>query len=153
MVTSGYCGAISCAICLHRRLEASTLALSTTVKCLRRFIAYSKPTFKIRSISGRVYIFVSYALSLSWYFSPKYIPPVNSRIHRKSAPSTNSARRGDLCTKHLNVWTGRILANKPSFLRIASSPCSGRTLAVGSLSNLGSPTAEKRTASAFLQTR
>ena len=39
----------------------------------------------------------------------------------------------------------------PNFLRIASKPCSGRTFAVGSLSNLGSPTAEKSTASAFLQ--
>ena len=43
----------------------ATYDLSTTVKCLRRFMAYSNPTFRIRSISGRVYIFVSYALSLS----------------------------------------------------------------------------------------
>jgi len=35
----------------------------------------------------------------------------------------------------------------PNFLRIASNPCSGRTLAVGSLSNFGSPTAENKTAS------
>ena len=35
-------------------IDANTLALSTTVKCFLRFMAYSKPTFKIRSISGRV---------------------------------------------------------------------------------------------------
>ena len=85
------------------------------------------------------------------YFSPKYMPPVSSRMQRKSAPSTSSARRGDLCRRHLKVCTGRMLANSPSFLRIASKPCSGRTLAVGSLSNFGSPTAENNTASAFLQ--
>lgn len=35
-------------------IEARTFALSTTVRCFLRFIAYSKATFRIRSISGRV---------------------------------------------------------------------------------------------------
>ena len=91
---------------------------------------------------------VSYALSLSWYFSPKYIPPVNSRMTMKSAPRTNSSFNGLLCIKQSKVATGRMLANKPNFLRMASKPCSGRTFAVGSLSNRKSPTAANNTASA-----
>ena len=45
---------------------------------------------------------------------------------------------------------GYEVGKSPSRLRMASSPCSGRTRAVGSLSNLGSPTAAKSTASAFM---
>ena len=86
-------------------------------------------------------------------FSPKYIPPVNSLTQRKSAPSTSSFLRGLLCTRALNVSTGRRLAKSPSFFLIASSPCSGLTLAVGLLSNSGSPTAPKRTASLSMQVR
>ena len=39
------------------------------------------------------------------------------------------------------------MANKPNFLRIFNNPCSGRTFAVGSLSNLGCPIAPNKTAS------
>ena len=65
----------------------------------------------------------------------------------KSAPSTISGFSGDFDSRHGNVSTGRMLANRPSFLRMARSPCSGRTLALGSLSYFGSPTAENSTAS------
>src|SRR5690606_17294920 len=44
--------------------------------------------------------------------------------------------------------TGRRLANRPSALRIASSPCSGRTFAFGS-DHFGPPTAPSRIASAL----
>ena len=83
--------------------------------------------------------------------SPKYMPPVSSRTQRKSAPSTSSVFRGDFPTRDLKVSTGRRLAKRPSFFRMARSPCSGRTFAVGSLSNRGSPTAPKRTASLSMQ--
>ena len=69
----------------------------------------------------------------------------------KSAPRTSSSFKGDLCTRQSKVVTGRILANRPNFLRIASKPCSGRTFAVGSLSNFGSPTLANSTASASMQ--
>ena len=36
---------------------------------------------------------------------------------------------GDLSIKDGKVKVGRTLANKPNFLRIRNSPCSGRTLA------------------------
>jgi len=48
------------------------------------------------------------------------------------------------------TFTGRMLANRPRALRIASSPCSGRTLALGS-SHFGPPTAPRRMAEAFRQ--
>ena len=56
---------VTSAITATTQVAKQIFALSTTVRCLRRFMAYSKATFKIRSISGRVYILVSYALSLS----------------------------------------------------------------------------------------
>ena len=45
-----------------------------------------------------------------------------------------------------------MLAKRPRALRIFSSPCSGLTLAVGSLSYFGSPIAPKRTASDSMHT-
>ena len=48
-------------------------------------------------------------------------------MQMKSAPRY-IILKGDLCIRQSNVCTGRMLANRPSFLRIASRPCSGRTL-------------------------
>ena len=58
--------------------------------------------------------------------------------------------KGDLSIKDGKTLTGLILANKPSFFLIAKSPCSGRILAVGSLSYFGEPIAPKRIASDFM---
>ena len=59
---------------------------------------------------------------------------------------------GDLSNKEGKVKVGRTLANKPNFLRIRNNPCSGRTLAEGSLSKRGKPMAPNKTASAASQT-
>ena len=65
------------------------------------------------------------------------MPPVSSRKKTKSVPSIRSLFNGDLSNNDGNVNVGRTLANKPNFFRILSNPCSGRTFAEGSLSNLG----------------
>ena len=49
--TSGYSACRRCMTARHRRLVSSTLALSTQVSFLRRFIAVSKPMRPMRSIS------------------------------------------------------------------------------------------------------
>ena len=59
--------------------------------------------------------------------------------------------KGDLSNKEGNVNVGLTFANKPNFLRIFNKPCSGLTVAVGSLSNLGCPIAPNRTASEATQ--
>ena len=59
---------------------------------------------------------------------------------------------GDLSKSEGNVNVGLTFANNPSFCLILSSPCSGRTFADGSLSNLGWPMAPNRIASASKQT-
>ena len=80
------------------------------------------------------------------------MPPVSSRTHRKSAPRTISVFSGERPASESNTASGRRLAYSPSDLRIRSSPCSGRTLADGSLSYFGSPIAPNNTASERRQT-
>ena len=74
---------------------------------------------------------------------------MSSRINSMSVPFTTSAFTGEAPTSWSYSLTGRRLAKRPSPLRMASSPCSGRTLALGS-SYLGSPTAPSRMASQAL---
>ncbi len=64
-----------------------------------------------------------------------------------STPASSSGRSGEACTSLGLTDTGRRLAKRPSALRIAKRPCSGRTLARGS-SHFGPPTAPSSTASA-----
>ena len=77
----------------------------------------------------------------------KVNPTVSSRTTIKSTPSIRSGLRGDKCFKASKMRTGRILAKRFNSLRMAKSPCSGRT---GALSYLGPPIAAKRIASADL---
>ena len=63
--TSGYWPLRASATSRHRRLDSRMLALSTTQSFLRRFMADSNPSFRIRSISGAVYFSVSQAVCLS----------------------------------------------------------------------------------------
>ena len=58
---------------------------------------------------------------------------------------------GDLLSNEGNTKVGLTFANKPNFFLIFNNPCSGLTLADGSLSNLGSPIAPNNIASAFKQ--
>src|SRR5690606_5409953 len=76
------------------------------------------------------------------------MPPVSSRTTTMSTPSSSSDLIGEAPSAAACGRTGRRLANRPSALRIASRPCSGRTLALGS-DHLGPPTAPSRIASAF----
>ena len=135
-VTSGYCGAISWAICLQRRKKAKHIGFIHHRKMFTAFHGIFKSDFQGYAQSQDGYT-CSYhtPLSLSWYFSPKVHATGQFADARKSGTIHQFARRGDLWSRHLKVCTGRMLANSPSFLRIASKPCSGRTLAVGSLSN------------------
>src|SRR6185437_11092854 len=73
------------------------------------------------------------------------MPPVSSRTTTKSTPCSSSALIGEACSAASWVRTGRRLAYRPSALRIASRPCSGRTLAFGS-DHFGPPTAPSSTA-------
>ena len=64
-----------------------------------------------------------------------------------STPASSSGRSGDARSSSGLTATGRRFAYRPRPLRIASNPCSGRTLARGS-SHFGPPTAPRSTASA-----
>ena len=79
-------------------------------------------------------------------------PPVSSRTTSRSTPFEPLRPSGEASTSAGCGATGRRLAYRPSALRIASSPCSGRTFAVG-LSHFGPPTAPSSTASARLAHR
>ena len=74
------------------------------------------------------------------------MPPVSSRTTSRSTPVSTSGLSVEANSKAGASLTGRRLANRPSALRMPSSPCSGRTFAVG-LSHLGPPTAPSSTAS------
>lgn len=92
------------------------------------------------------------------YHTPFHHPDIFTKIHATGKLSYTykicifiiSSFNGDLCNRHSNVCTGLTFAKSPNFLRIANRPCSGRTLALGSLSKRGSPTAANNTASAHL---
>lgn len=86
-----------------------------------------------RSISSTLYGSVSMALPSpsSSFLSPKYMPPVNSRIMLKFTPRTLSALRGDESTRESEAKKhGRRFPKVPSSLRSLRIPCSGRTLPV-----------------------
>ena len=78
------------------------------------------------------------------------MPPVSSRTTIMSVPRNTSARSGDAWTKSSMTLTGRILAKTLISARSFKSPCSGRTLALGS-DHFGPPTAPRITASLSLQ--
>lgn len=120
---------------LHSRLVASTLALSRLhtgrggSACRARFAA----NLVIRSISGREYGSVSqaYPSPSSSFRSPKYIPPVNSRMILKSTPRQTSAFRGEISTRESEAkLQGRRFPNVSISFRSFSRPCSGRTFPV-----------------------
>src|SRR3569832_1635146 len=75
------------------------------------------------------------------------MPPVSSRTTIMSTPFSTSGRSVEAPSSLSLTATGRRFAYRPSPLRMASSPCSGRTLPRGS-SHFGPPTAPSSTASA-----
>src|SRR5258706_1875416 len=72
--------------------------------------------------------------------------PVSSRRIMMSSPATISVFSDDALASSSYSSAGRRLANRPSSLRMRSSPCSGR-IGLGSVSYLGPPTAPSSTAS------
>src|SRR5690606_28448510 len=78
------------------------------------------------------------------------MPPVSSRTTSRSTPASRCGLIGEAPMVAACGRTGRRLAYRPSALRIASRPCSGRTVALGS-DHFGPPTAPSSTASARLQ--
>ena len=76
------------------------------------------------------------------------MPLVNSRTITKSVCLTRSSFKGENWLVPSVTLVGRILANKPNFLRNANNPCSGRLL--GSV-HFGPPTAPNKIASASWQ--
>ena len=134
---------------------ASTLALSTTVTLLFLFAAYSKPSLEFCSLP----LWYRYRYRRPFFRSsdlprgsPKYIPPVSSRINHKISSFDKVAPQWRFMDQGGKVVTGRMFAYNPSFFLMASSPCSGLTFALGSLSYLGSPIAPKSTASESMHT-
>jgi hypothetical protein len=86
-----------------------------------------------RSISSTLYGSVSIALPSpsSSFLSPKYIPPVSSRMMVKFTPRAISGLRGDASTSESDAKKhGRRLPNVPNSLRSLRMPCSGRTFPV-----------------------
>src|SRR3569623_3577860 len=75
------------------------------------------------------------------------MPPVSSRTTIMSTPFSTSGRCVDAPSSLSLTATGRRFAYRPRPLRMASRPCSGRTLARGP-SHFGPPTAPSSTASA-----
>ena len=90
-VTSGYPAATSSTTFLHNLEESSTLALSTLVTFFFLFIAISNPLTAIRRISVSSYVSVSIAFLIPFSStvlrSPKYSPPVSSRMISMSNPA------------------------------------------------------------------
>ena len=134
----------------------NTLALSTDVSFLRRLRATSKPTRAMRSISREVYAIVLIARAPpSANFSiprgsPKYSPPVSSRMTMRSVPSTTERLSGDESTSMGNVFAGRRFAYRSSSLRSASNPRSGFS-SCGKPSHFGPPTEPNMIAVALRQ--
>ena len=88
--TSGYSAESSVITFLHRRELSRTLALSTLVTLLFRFMADSNALIPILRISASLYSSVSLAIFWpSWSTVscfPKYMPPVSSLTMRMSRP-------------------------------------------------------------------
>ena len=130
-VTSGYSFATSSTTFLQSLEASSTFALSTLVTFFRRFIAISNARFAILRISFSLYVSESYAVmtpfSSTVFRSPKYSPPVNSRmIIMSKPPSVMDSFNGQAPFSSSYRTAGRRLANRFNSFRILKSPASGR---------------------------
>lgn len=119
----------------HNREVASTFALSRLHTGTGGFSTDARfPASRTtRSISSTVYGSVSRAFPSpsSSFLSPKYMPPVSSRMMLKLVPRTMSALRGDASTSDSEAKKqGRRFPKVPSSLRSFKMPCSGRTFPV-----------------------
>ena len=94
---------------------------------------------------------VSNALSLSRYFSPEIHPSREFADAYEIGTSYNIVFERRFMKEAIERLDRADISEKPQSLSHCQKPLFGAPEAVGSLSNLGSPTAEKSTASAFMQ--